>query len=171
MQSLVFLTNFFQKLSEKNLWGVGRPPPPLLVKEGLTLSGLAFSVICQTQRGAQRPRSKNQSWHQSIEMKLCLSHYSYNSILDAKFEADSSSSFADMTSQIFPWKKRTSHQIWVLTPEKLRFYVLNRSFWPKIDPPCQFQQFSSRGKFFIFRIFGMCRWEKSSSNPLIDQVS
>ena len=34
MQSLVFLTYFFQKLSKKNLWWSARPPPPL-VQEGL----------------------------------------------------------------------------------------------------------------------------------------
>ena len=32
-------------------------------------------------------------------------------------------------------------------------YVPNRSCWPKIDPPCQLQQFSSTGNFFIFKIF------------------
>ena len=34
MQSLVFLTYFFQKLSKKNLWGMGSTLP--LVKEGLS---------------------------------------------------------------------------------------------------------------------------------------
>ena len=35
-------------------------------------------------------------------MKLRMSHYRHKSIPDAKFEADSSSSFGDMTSQNFP---------------------------------------------------------------------
>ena len=35
-------------------------------------------------------------------MKLCMSHYNYKSIPDAKFEAGSSSSFGDMMSQNFP---------------------------------------------------------------------
>ena len=30
MQNLVFLTYLFQKLSKKNLWGVGSTPPPPL---------------------------------------------------------------------------------------------------------------------------------------------
>ena len=47
-----------------------------------------------------------------------MSHYSYKSIPDAKFEADSSSSFGDMMSQNFPWKKGTSHQIRLFTPGK-----------------------------------------------------
>ena len=53
-----------------------------------------------------------------------------------------------------------------LTLKKLSFYVQNRSSRQKINPSCQFQQFSSRGKFFIFKIFGTSRWEKNSSNPL-----
>ena len=51
-------------------------------------------------------------------MKLCMSHYIHKSIPDAKFEADSSSSFGDMTSQNFPRKKGTSHQIRLFTPGK-----------------------------------------------------
>ena len=37
--------------------------------------------------------------------------------------------------------------------KKKSFYVQNRSPRPKIDPPCQFQQFSSREKFFSFSKF------------------
>ena len=44
-----------------------------------------------------------------IEMKLCVSHYNHRIIPDAKFEADSSSSFEDMASQNFPWKNGTNH--------------------------------------------------------------
>ena len=47
-----------------------------------------------------------------------MSHYIHKSIPDAKFEASSSSSFGDLTSQIFPWKKGTSHQIRLFTPRK-----------------------------------------------------
>ena len=53
-----------------------------------------------------------------IEMKLCVSHDSHNRIPDAKFEADTSSSFGDMTSQNFPRKKGTSHQLRLFTPRK-----------------------------------------------------
>ena len=51
-------------------------------------------------------------------MKLCMSHYIHKSISDAEFEADSSSSFGDMTSQSFPRKKGTSHQIQLFIPGK-----------------------------------------------------
>ena len=47
-----------------------------------------------------------------------MCHYIHKSIPDAKFEADSSFSFGDMTSQIFPRKKGTSHQIRLFTPGK-----------------------------------------------------
>ena len=46
-----------------------------------------------------------------------MSHYIHKSIPDAKFEADSFSSFEDMTSQNFP-HKRTGHQIRLFTPGK-----------------------------------------------------
>ena len=44
-----------------------------------------------------------------------MSHYDYKSISDAKFESGSSASFEDMTSQNFPQKKGTSHQILLFT--------------------------------------------------------
>ena len=47
-----------------------------------------------------------------------MSDYSHKSIPDAKFEADSYSSFEDMTSQNFPRKKGASHQIRLFTPGK-----------------------------------------------------
>ena len=60
-------------------------------------------------------------------------------MLDAKFEFGSISSFGDMTSQNFPLKKGTNHQIRIFFPEngfdfkKMSFYVQNRSFRPEID--------------------------------------
>ena len=47
-----------------------------------------------------------------------MSHYGQKSIPDAKFEADSSFSFGDITSQNFPRKKGTSHKIRLFTPGK-----------------------------------------------------
>ena len=47
-----------------------------------------------------------------------MSHYIYESIPDAKFETDSTSTFGDMTSQNFPQKKGTHHQIRLFTPGK-----------------------------------------------------
>ena len=66
-------------------------------------------------------------------MKFGMSHYGHKSILDAKFESDSSFRFGDMTSQNFPWKKGTSHKTRLFTPGKTgltlknEFYVQNRS--------------------------------------------
>ena len=79
----------------------------------LTLSGPAFSFVRQARggRGLRGPDAKNQGYHQATEMKLCMNHYIHKSIPLAKFEVDSSSSFGDMTSQNFPQKKGTSHQI------------------------------------------------------------
>ena len=47
-----------------------------------------------------------------------MSHHSHKSIPDTKFEADSSSSFGDMTAQNFHRKKGTSHQIRIFIPGK-----------------------------------------------------
>ena len=105
-----------------------------------------------------------------------MSHYGHESIPDAKFESDSLFSFGDMTSQNFPRKKGTSHEIRLFTPgngfnfKKMSFYVQNRSSRPKIDPPCQFQQFSSIGKFFIFKILGRLDEKRAAATPLIDQL-
>ena len=51
-------------------------------------------------------------------MKFGMSHYGHKSIPDAASESDSSSSFGDMTSQNFPQKKGTSHEIRLFTPGK-----------------------------------------------------
>ena len=88
-----------------------------------------------------------------------MNHYGNINIPDAKFKSDSSSSFGDIMSQNFPRKKGTSHEIRLFTPENgfnfktMSFYVQNRSFRPKIDPLCQFKQFSSIGKIFHFQNF------------------
>ena len=68
--------------------------------------------------GLRGPDAKNQSKHQLIEIKLCVGHYIYKGIPDAKFEVDSSFSFGDMMSQNFPQKKGTSHPIRLFTPGK-----------------------------------------------------
>ena len=46
-----------------------------------------------------------------------MNYYTHKSINDTKFESDSSCSFGDMTSQIFPRNKGTSHEIRYLPPE------------------------------------------------------
>ena len=104
-------------------------------------------------------------------MKLCMDHYIHKSISDAKFEADSSFSFGDMTSQNFPKRRERVIQFGYLPPEngfnlkKMSFYVQNRSSRPKIETPCQFQQFSKRGKFFHFQNFGDVSMTKEQQQP------
>ena len=53
-----------------------------------------------------------------LKLKLCMSHYIYKSIPDAKFEADSYFSFGDMTSQNCPGKKEQVIRFGYLPPEK-----------------------------------------------------
>ena len=121
--------------------------------------------------------SVNILYHQLIKMKLCLSHYSHKSMPHVKFESGSFSILVYMTSQNFPLKKGTSHRIRIFTPGKwvkllFKKWVLSpESFfstqnWP--PPPCQFQQFSSRGKLFIFKIFETSQKEKQQPPWLIN---
>ena len=49
--------------------------------------------------------------------------------------------------------------------QKMGFYVQNCSSRPKIDPPCQFQQFSSRGKIFHFQNFWDISMRKEQQQP------
>ena len=63
-------------------------------------------------------RPENQGYHQPIEMKLCVSHYSHKRMPDSKFESGSFSISGDMTSQNFPLQKGTSHRIWIFTHRK-----------------------------------------------------
>ena len=51
------------------------PPGPDRVRDRVTLSGPAFSVICQTRGVLKGPDDQNQDLHQPIEMKLCMSYY------------------------------------------------------------------------------------------------
>ena len=78
----------------------------------LTLSGLGRG------EGLRGPDAKNQGYHQPIEMKLCMNHYDYKCMPDTKFEFGNLSSFGNMTSQNFPQKKGTSHQVRLFTPGK-----------------------------------------------------
>ena len=88
----------------------------------LTLSGPAFSVVRQAWGWLRGPDAKNQGYHHPIEMrvemKLCVSQYSHESMSDAKFESGSFSSYGDMTSQKFPRKRGISHSIRIFTPGK-----------------------------------------------------
>ena len=68
--------------------------------------------------GLRGPDAKNQGQHQPIKMKLGMSYYCHKSIPDAKCDSGSCSSSGDMTSQSFPRKKGTSHQIRLFTPGK-----------------------------------------------------
>ena len=92
-----------------------------------------------------------------------MSHYSHKSIPDAKFEDDSSSSFGNVTHKISLGRREQVIKFGYLPAENgfnfknISFYVQNCSSRPKIVPQCQFQQFSSRGKFFIFKSFEMSR--------------
>ena len=49
--------------------------------------------------------------------------------------------------------------------KKMSFYVQNRSSRPKIDPPCQFQQFSNIGKIFHFQNFWDVSMTKEQQQP------
>ena len=83
----------------------------------LILSGPAFSVVRQARGGPQRPGCQKSRLTSTDWNELGMSHYIHKSIPHAKFEADSSSSFGDMTSQNFTRKKGTVIEFSYLPPE------------------------------------------------------
>ena len=95
-------------------------------------------------------------------MKFFMSHYGYKSIPDTKFEADSSSSFGDMTSQNFPLKKGTSHEIRLFTA---RIVLLD----PKLTPMSISAIFRHRKNFSFSKFLGRLDEKRAAATPLIDQ--
>ena len=92
-------------------------------------------------------------------MELRMSHYSYKSIPDAKFEADSSPRLGDMTSQNFPREKGTNHQIRLFTPGKRVEHKKKISFIsrillldPNLSPPPP--PMSISGTFLFLKFLG-----------------
>ena len=100
-----------------------------------------------------------------------MSHYTHKSIPDAKFASGSSSSFGDMTSQNFPWKKERVIKFGYLPPENgfnfknMTFYVQNRSSRPKIDPRVNFSNFQAEENSFHFQNFWDVLMRKEQQQP------
>ena len=89
-----------------------------------------------------------------------MSHYGYKSILHAKFQSGSGFNFGDMTSQIFPWKKETSQQIRLFTPEngfnflKKNAFLCPETFFSTQNwPTMSISAISNGGNFFNFVTF------------------
>ena len=116
--------------------------------------------------GQDYKRLWNLCQHHLIEMKLCMS----NVIYAAKCGFSCCSSLGDSRHKDTPFRKLVI-EFGLLHPENRfnlknwSFYIQNHSLHPKIDLPCQFQQFSSKGKLVHFKNFSTSRWQKSSSNP------
>ena len=78
--------------------------------------------------GAEIWMPKNHGYHQSVEIKFCMSH---KSMPHAKFESGSFSSCGDMTPQNFCLKKRMSHQSGYLPPENGFNFLKNEFSCPE----------------------------------------
>ena len=137
----------------------------------LTLSGLAFSVVRQARGGseAQMPKIKvninqlkwNLAWVITVIKAFLMQNLSLIAlpvleIWVTKFPSEEGNE--SWNSAIYPRKTG-------LTLKKMSFYVQNRSSRPKIDPPCQFQQFSSIGKIFQFQNFWDVSMRKEQQQP------
>ena len=97
-----------------------------------------------------------------------MDHYTHRGVSDAKFEAVNFFSFGDMTSQNFPQKKGTSHQIRLFTPEKRVFMSRIVLLDPKLTSHVNFRNFQAENFHF------QKSWEVSirkiaAVTPLIDQ--
>ena len=73
------------------------------------------------------PDAKNQGYHQPIETKFCISHYSHKSMPDAKFESGG-------FSTKFSSEEGNESSNSVIYLRKMSFYVQNRFFNPKLTP-------------------------------------
>ena len=100
-----------------------------------------------------------------------MGHYIYKSILDAKFEVDSSFSFGDMTSQNFPQKKGTSHPIRLFPPEN-GFNFKKTSFMsrivlldPKLTPKSISTIFKQRKISSFSKFLGRLDDERTAATP------
>ena len=113
-------------------------------------------------------------------MKLCMSHYIHKSIPHAQFEADSSSSFGDMTSQSFPLKRGTSYQIrlfiypwktgltfkkWVFMS---RIVLLDPNLPP--SPNVNFRNFQAEEIFSLSKFLGCLDEKRAAATPLIGPI-
>ena len=67
-------------------------------------------------RGLTGLDAKRQSYHQSIEMKLCMRHYRHKGNANAKFMSGSFSILRDIASQGFPPEKGTVIEFGYLPP-------------------------------------------------------
>ena len=93
--------------------------------------------------------------------------------IKAKFESSSSSSFGDMTSQNFPQKRGTSHQIRLFTPGKRVTFRKNEFLClldPKLTSHVNFSNFQVEENSFSFcKILGRLDEKRAAVTPLIDQ--
>ena len=138
----------------------------------LTLSGPAFSVVRQSRGGgseAQMPKIKvNINW---LKLNFAWVIISIKAFLMQNLRLIALLVLEIWCHKIFLKRRERVIRFDYLPPEngfnfKKNEFLCPESFFSTQNwPPCQFQQFSSRGKFFIFKIFGMSRWKKSSSNP------
>ena len=80
---------------------------------------------------------------------------------DAKCKSVSFSSLGNMTSQNFPLRKGTSHQVRILTPRKIGLSLKKVTFYvvrivlldPKLTPHVNFSNIQAEENFSIFKIF------------------
>ena len=101
-----------------------------------------------------------------------------NGIPDAKFKADSPSSFGDLTSQkVFLGRRERVIRLGYLPPEngfnfkKISFYFQNRSSQPKIDPlPMSILAIFKQRKIFSFlKFWGRLDEKRVAATSLTDQ--
>ena len=137
----------------------------------LTLSGPAFSVVRQARGGSEAQMPKiivNINW---LKLNFAWIIISIKAFLMQNLRLIALLVLEIWRHKIFlKWRERVIRFDY-LSPEngfnfkKTSFYVQNRSSRPKIDPPCQFQQFSSRGKFFHFQNFWDVSMTKEQQQP------
>ena len=102
-------------------------------------------------------------------MNLYMSHYSHKSILDAKFKADISSSFRDMTSlreQVIKFGYLPTENGFIF--KKMSFLSRIVLLDPKLTPMSISAIFKQK-KLFHFSFLGCLDEKRAEVTPLIDQ--
>ena len=139
----------------------------------LTLSGPAFSVVRQAQGGRG---SEAQMRKIKVNINWLKWNFAWVIISIKPFLMQNLRLIALLVLEIWRYKISLGRREQVikfgyLPPEngfsfkKMSFYVQNRSSRHKIDPLYQFQQFSSRRKFFHFQNFWDVSMRKEQQQP------
>ena len=117
------------------------------------------------------PEPSKQGYSYRINFKFATNNGMDNTSKRAKFKVIGCSTFRDMTSQKFSFRKGTSHNDSIFLPpgieqnSKKSLFCLKTSFLSQNSTPFVFPWFSSKTKKFICSIFRDVSFQKQLQQP------